>query len=64
MLYDGEIVGWVEIGIGAVPRWAAIADGHFLTDTDPGEPLFHAGPELAARTVRRARLARRPGRRA
>ncbi|MCX5215913.1 hypothetical protein OG689_43000 [Kitasatospora sp. NBC_00240] len=62
VLHDGEIVGWVEIGIGAVPRWAAIIDGHFLTDTATGELLFHASPELAARTVRQARLAPRPGR--
>uniref|UniRef100_UPI002F918E20 hypothetical protein n=1 Tax=Kitasatospora indigofera TaxID=67307 RepID=UPI002F918E20 len=53
VLHDGEIVGWVEIGIGAVSRWAAIADGHFLTDTDPGELLFHASPELAAAAGRR-----------
>ncbi|WP_371493447.1 hypothetical protein OG871_39200 [Kitasatospora sp. NBC_00374] len=53
---NGEIVGWVEIGIGAVPRWAAITDGLFLTDTTTGEPLFHTSPELAARTVRQARL--------
>ncbi|MCX5215641.1 hypothetical protein OG689_41540 [Kitasatospora sp. NBC_00240] len=64
VLHDGEIVGWVEIGIGAVPRWAAITDGRILTDTDTGEPLFHASPELAARTVRQAHLARRGGRRA
>uniref|UniRef100_UPI002F90F71C hypothetical protein n=1 Tax=Kitasatospora indigofera TaxID=67307 RepID=UPI002F90F71C len=63
VLHDGEIVGWVEIGIGAVPRWAAITDGRILTDTATGEPLFHASPELAARTVRQAHLARRAGRR-
>ncbi|WP_329501524.1 hypothetical protein [Kitasatospora herbaricolor] len=62
VLHDGEIVGWVEIGIGAHPRWAAIADGRILTDTATGEPLFHASPELAARTVRQAHLARRGGR--
>ncbi|MFF1868794.1 hypothetical protein [Kitasatospora herbaricolor] len=62
VLHNGEIVGWVEIGIDAVPRWAAITDGHLLTDTDTWEPLFHASPERAARTVRQDHLARRPGR--
>ncbi|MFC9331535.1 hypothetical protein [Kitasatospora sp. NPDC057015] len=58
MVYDGGIVGWVEIGIGAIPRWAAITDRQFLVDATTGEPLFHASPELAPRTVRQAHLAR------
>ncbi|MFC8453837.1 hypothetical protein [Kitasatospora sp. NPDC057223] len=59
VVYEGGIVGWVEIGIGAVPRWAAVTDGHFLTDP-AGQPQFHPGPDLAAAAIRQARQAQRP----
>ena len=48
--HEDQEQGWVEHGVGGVNRWLAVAGMSYLVDR-AGQPLWHASPRSAARTV-------------
>ncbi|GGR09569.1 hypothetical protein [Kitasatospora griseola] len=56
VLGEGRQVGWVEHGLDGGDGWVAVHDGFFLGDPATQQAVLHVTPELAARTIRQARI--------